>query len=107
MKKVSWDLYYKTIKAVDPVPNTPQDILKKIVKFHKTQPKKLVEWFNRPSPSMYAPFLKKLFKETLTPDDFEGMSEAAFLEFRKGLFSEMKRDQNFANWLNKEMDFYV
>lgn len=83
-----------------------KDIMTKIVQFNKKKPKKLIAWFTYQAKPLgkYRTFFMKLFKDILTPEDFDGMSDRAFFEFRSGLLQKMKKDKDFESWVGQEIN---
>lgn len=85
---------------------TSNSVMEKIVRFHKNNPKKLVDWFSEQSKPFkkYPEFFKKLFKDVLSPDDFDGMGAETFLAFRIGILDQIKKDKDFESYIEQETD---
>ncbi len=83
---------------------TPRHVLIQVIKYHKKDPKRFVEWFNNIAAKdpKYGKIFKQIFQRIMTPEDFEGMGDSTFLNFRMELNKEMQRRPDLVEWMQKQ-----
>jgi 8-oxo-dGTP pyrophosphatase MutT (NUDIX family) len=91
-------------KAKAEVIASAPDIMQALVNRQKRKPKDIVDWWDNAAkdPSKHGQFLRKLFRETLTPEDFDGMDRLSFYEFRRAMLQQMKKDSDFVDWMDRQ-----
>ncbi len=102
-KEAAQRVMYKFL-ANDP---TPESVIKKLKELRKKD--RATDWFYEATKDKSNPaidFYKKLFKESMTVDEFDRMKDTTFNALRVDLFQYLKENPKHLKWIDRNLEIH-